>query len=318
VGSNPTPSAKCRDKTFPSSSLIVEVRCRALASPHSVPIFLAMPELAEVEFYRRRWDAGMGRRVVAVELNAAKRIFRGNDLAALQAILPRRTLQWSEARGKQMLFRFGRDAWLGLHLGMTGALCCQPVDFRPGKHDHLVLRQRGRSLVFSDPRLFGRILFHLGARQPAWWAGLPPSLMSPEFTLDRTRAFLRRRARSPIKAVLLQQEFFIGIGNWMADEILWRSRIHPRRQAGTLSERESAVLWRTVRFVCRGALRIVAKDYSDPPPSWLFRHRWKKGGLCPREGTALDRGTIGGRTTAWCPVCQPEITLTIRPEARNV
>ena len=265
-----------------------------------------MPELAEVEYFRRRWNPGLGRKVLAVELHAEKRIFRGNNLAALQRTLPGAKLLSSEARGKQMLFRFSKGAWLGVHLGMTGELRREPHGFTPGKHDHLVLRQRDQLLVFADTRQFGRVLFHHSDAEPAWWSRLPPSLTSSNFTLERMQTFLQRRARSPLKGVLLQQEFFIGVGNWMADEILWRAKIHPRRAAGRLSAAEARGVWKAIRFVCAGALRIVAKDYSDPPPSWLFRHRWEKGGRCPKDGSELNRATVGGRTTAWCPKCQPK------------
>jgi formamidopyrimidine-DNA glycosylase len=265
-----------------------------------------MPELAEVDYFRRRWDVGLGQKIVRTGIHPEKRIFRGNDLDAFQRLLPGATFVGSEARGKQMLFRFTKGLWLGLHLGMTGELRVEAAGFAPGKHDHLVLWQARRALVFSDPRLFGRVLFHHGATAPEWWSCLPPALTSDGFTLERMQSFLRRRARSPIKGVLLQQEFFIGIGNWMADEILWRAKVHPGRAAGRLLETEARAIWRAVRFVCAGALRIVAKDYSDPPPSWLFRHRWDKGGRCPKDGRELERATIGGRTTAWCPKCQPQ------------
>ena len=265
-----------------------------------------MPELAEVEYFRRRWDIGVGREILEVTINSGKRIFRGNDLAALRRLLPGAKLLGSESRGKQMLFRFSRNAWLGVHLGMTGELRHESLASAPGKHDHLILRQARQSLVFGDPRQFGRVLFHQGADAPEWWSKLPPALTSPEFTVKRMQEFLQRRGRSPIKGVLLRQEFFIGIGNWMADEILWRAKIHPRRPAGRLSTAEARAIWRATRFVCAGALRIVAKDYSDPPPSWLFRHRWESGGRCPKDDSDLARATIGGRTTAWCPQCQPE------------
>ena len=264
-----------------------------------------MPELAEVEYFRRRWDAGLGRKILGVALHAEKRIFRGNNLGALQRTLPGAKLLSSEARGKQMLFRFSKGAWLGVHLGMTGELRQESAAFARGRHDHLLLRQSRQSLVFSDPRLFGRVRFHHGTDAPEWWSRLPPALTSAAFTLERMQTFLQRRARSPLKGVLLRQDFFIGIGNWMADEILWRAQIHPRRPAGRLSEAEARKVWKTIRFVCKGALRIVAKDCSDPPPSWLFRHRWEKGGRCPDDGSELNRATIGGRTTAWCPKCQP-------------
>ncbi len=265
-----------------------------------------MPELAEVEFFRRRWNPGLGIKIIKTQLHTEKRIFRGSDISLLRRTLSGADLLSSETRGKQMLFRFSKQGWLGIHLGMTGELRCESSTYATVKHDHLVLRQSRQSLVFSDPRLFGRVLFHHGTTEPTWWTRLPPALTSAEFTLERTREFLHRRARSSMKGVLLQQEFFIGIGNWMADEILWRARIHPARPAGSLIEGEVRDIWKTVRFVCRGALRIVAKDYSDPPPSWLFRHRWKAGGRCPKDGTALQRATIGGRTTAWCATCQEE------------
>ncbi len=264
-----------------------------------------MPELAEVEHHRRRWNAGLGHRVLGVELHAGKRIFRGNDLDLLQRTLRRAELVSSEARGKQMLFRFSKNGWLGVHLGMTGELRVEGADFQPDRHDHLALRQKARVLVFSDARQFGRVLFHAGEAEPEWWRKIPPALTSSVFTLPHLQAFLSRRARAPIKGVLLMQECFPGVGNWMADEILWRARLHPGQPAGRLSNRQIRVLWQTIRWVCRRALRIVAQDYSDPPPSWLFRHRWEKGGRCPKDGSELARATISGRTTAWWPQCQP-------------
>src|SRR5882672_6642278 len=100
-----------------------------------------MPELAEVEYFRRRWDVGVGQKIVEIKINAEKRIFRGNDLKTLQRLLPGAKLIDSEARGKQMLFRFSKSTWLGLHLGMTGELRHEPAKFTHAKHDHLVLRQ---------------------------------------------------------------------------------------------------------------------------------------------------------------------------------
>src|SRR4051812_27967006 len=111
-----------------------------------------MPELAEVEFFRRRWDAGIGKPILRVHLNAKKRVLRGVDAAALQRALTGAKLRGSEGHGKKMLFRFSREVWLGVHLGMTGKLSVEAADFTPDKHDHLVLFQRERALVFHDPR----------------------------------------------------------------------------------------------------------------------------------------------------------------------
>ena len=80
-----------------------------------------------------------------------------------------------------MLFQFGRDYWLAIHLGMTGRLSLQAADYRLQKHDQLALRQAKQSLVFSDPRRFGRLRLAQGADRPNWWTRLPPPILSAGF-----------------------------------------------------------------------------------------------------------------------------------------
>ncbi|MSU63269.1 MAG: hypothetical protein EXS31_12875 [Pedosphaera sp.] len=118
------------------------------------------------------------------------------------------------------------------------------------------------------------------------------------------QTFFRRHARRPVKAALLMQDGFPGVGNWMADEILWRARLDPRRLSGSLEPTAVLRLWRTVRTVCRGALRSIGRDFSDPPKGWLFHQRWHDGGVCPRHRAPLRRAQVATRTTAWCPECQ--------------
>ena len=96
-----------------------------------------MPELAEVEYFRRQWDSGFGRRVIRVATHSGKRVFRGTDVAALETALTGTRLLGSEGHGKQMLFRFSRGASLGIHLGMSGQLGVEAAGISPGKHDHL-------------------------------------------------------------------------------------------------------------------------------------------------------------------------------------
>src|SRR3954471_6517638 len=133
-----------------------------------------MPELAEVEFYRRRWDVGIGQPITRVHINAKKRVARGINAAAMEKALVGAKFLKSEGHGKRMLFRFSNDAWLGVHLGMTGNLRIEAADFTPGKHDHLALFQTARTLVFRDPRQFGRIQFYHGKEAPSWWRDLGP------------------------------------------------------------------------------------------------------------------------------------------------
>jgi len=285
-----------------------------------------MPELAEVEFFRKRWSAGHGGRVIAVQLHEGKKVFRGCDVATLKRKLTGARLLDSETAAKQMLFRFsggraraGSKAWLGIHLGMSGELRVEPPGYAPTKHDHFVLVQKQRQLVFNDPRMFGRVQFASGPNPPAWWTKIAPAVLSAGFTAGAVGDFLGRRARAPIKAVLLMQERFPGIGNWMADEILWRAAIHPRQPAGSLKPAAIRTLHRECRNVCRLALETIAGKGGRLPPelnayipqSWLFRHRWENGGLCPRTGKLLVREAVGGRTTCWSPARQK-----LKPAAR--
>lgn len=263
-----------------------------------------MPELAEVDYFRRKWDVALRERVGRVVLRAGARPFRGTDPSVIEKSLPGRVLKSSAAAGKQMLFRFGADAWLGLHLGMSGSLGVHPPGFKPGPHDKLVLYTRRHSLSYNDPRMFGRVQFSIGRNAPAWWSSIGPALTSAAFSEKAVAAFLRRRSRTAIKPVLLMQERFPGIGNWMADEILWRAALHPKRLAGSLGPAENRALWRECRWVARNALRIVGKEGRKIPASWLFPHRWQNGGRCPRTGALLRREQIGGRTTCWSPARQ--------------
>jgi formamidopyrimidine-DNA glycosylase len=203
-----------------------------------------------------------------------------------------------------MLFEFSGDNWLGLHLGMTGKMWIDRAHFRPEKHDHLVFEQAEQSLVFRDSRQFGRVRFHHGKSQPAWWRAEIPEISARGFNQKFLDDFLQRHGRAPIKGVLLMQNGFPGIGNWMADEILWRAKIHPAIRAAKLKVHDRATLFRETKFVARESLRTLAKDFSDPPKSWLIHQRWKTSGVCPKHKTKLRRATIGGRTTAWCAKCQ--------------
>jgi formamidopyrimidine-DNA glycosylase len=263
-----------------------------------------MPELAEVEYFRKCWDCGLGRKTVKIHLHAGQRVARGIDGEQFRKLFLGSVLLSSEARGKQMLFRFSKGLWLGLHLGMTGKLRVEKTRFCPARHDHLVVHQKAGTLVFSDPRQFGRIRFHCGPSAPEWWSKLPLGLDSKRFTPAVMESFLQRHEKLPIKAALLLQAGFPGVGNWMADEILWRAQMHPRLFSGKIRGDRFTRLWRMVRYVCRGAMKHVSKDFSDPPRGWFYHERWKRDGRCPIHKVLLDRATIGGRTTAWCPQCQ--------------
>jgi formamidopyrimidine-DNA glycosylase len=263
-----------------------------------------MPELAEVEWYRKQWNRARGDEIVDVRLHPRNRVFRETNTRALRENLVGNNLLTSTTRGKRMLFQFSGDSWLGIHLGMTGKIRVESASFRPNKYDHLVLYQRECALVVTDSRQFGRVRFHHGPDEPDWWKSSVPEIISPEFDQKFVDQFLDRHRKAPIKAVLLMQPGFSGIGNWMADEILWCAKILPRKRTGKLTGPERTAIFQATKFIVRKSLQTLGKDFSDPPRNWLIHQKWKRDGLCPRHRTPLRHTTIGGRTTAWCPRCQ--------------
>ncbi len=272
-----------------------------------------MPELAEVEYYRRQWDAGLRQKVVRVQLHSEKRIFRGSNPRELVRALTGSRFVHSSSWGKQMLFEFSGGNWIGIHLGMTGKLRTEAPGFRAEKHDHLVLQQAKRALVFRDARLFGRVRFHNGKSPPPWWRAGAPDLYSRAFHERFLDAFLKRHARAPIKSVLLLQSGFAGIGNWMADEILWRAKIAPLRVAGTLSAADRARLFREPDVVARnrcvitfrtGIRRSAAqlvdpskvetqRALSTPPGAVAQSDDWRANdGVVPTMSDNVDRDLV--------------------------
>jgi formamidopyrimidine-DNA glycosylase len=103
-----------------------------------------------------------------------------------------------------------------------------------------------------------------------------------------------------VKAVLLDQGFSAGVGNWIADEVLYQARIDPRRRTNTLSRAEIARLRAKLRLVIGTAVRVGA-DSDRFPPKWLFHTRWSKRLQSPVtvRGERIRYLTVGGRTTAW-------------------
>ena len=142
-----------------------------------------MPELAEVAYACTLWNGGMKKNVLAVELRQSSRVFREINQVQLVESLLKTKLISSATKGKQMLFRFSGGNWLGLHLGMTGSLASEKSSYLAHKHDALIIRQAQQSLIFRDPRQFGKIRLHQGKDVPSWWSELPIGMLDKTFQI---------------------------------------------------------------------------------------------------------------------------------------
>ncbi|WP_314177954.1 Fpg/Nei family DNA glycosylase [Streptomyces winkii] len=259
-----------------------------------------MPELPDVEGFRKVLDScARDRRIRRIEVYDAG-VLHGVSAERLRRELEGRTFTEPERHGKWLFARTGGPT-LMLHFGMTGQLlCCRPEDERHA-HDRVVFTVGGdRQLRYRDQR-----------KLKGLWLGDEAAVartldaQGPD-AADVGRAEfgdLFRRRRGSVKSALTDQSVIAGIGNLLADEILWRARLHPSRRAGGLTDGELARLHGDMRSVLRSSVRA---DRVPPRSSWLTGHRDDPHATCPRCGTALSRGRTSGRSTVWCPHCQPE------------
>jgi formamidopyrimidine-DNA glycosylase len=246
-----------------------------------------VPELPEAERARLQIEKVLGREIVAVD-DRDSYVSRPHAPGEIAAALTGRRLTAAHRRGKFLWAETDDDGpELGLHLGMSGRIV---LDEEPVPWDRFALEfADGTRMALRDKRRLGR------------------AVIEPDFThvgpdaAEVSRAEFRARVgrgNAPIKARLLDQTAIAGVGNLLADEILWRARLSPRRLTGSLSEAELDRLRRELRAAVRSAIRKGGAHTGD-----LIAHR-ERGGHCPRCGAELSRATIGGRTTYWCPVEQ--------------
>jgi len=259
-----------------------------------------MPELPEVETSRREVErAALGRVIRKVHTMEDAIVYEGVSRADVARALTRRRVMGLHRRGKHLWMELDRRPWPMFHFGMTGWLhVYQAEQDRPRFWKIELVLDDGIRIAYRDPRRLGRIrLRHDPPHEP------PVSLLGFDPLHDFPglaffRAGLRQR-KAPIKAVLLDQSFSAGIGNWIADEVLYQSGIDPRRRANTLSPDEVKRLRAKMASIIRHAVKVGADD-TRFPKAWLFHYRWgRTKGAVDGHGRPITFGTVGGRTTAW-------------------
>jgi formamidopyrimidine-DNA glycosylase len=261
-----------------------------------------VPELVEVEIYRRTAERVVGRPIVSVEADDGWFLKRGTTAEGLGAALVGRCFGTPTRIGKLLLLPVG-DSVLGLRFGMTGRLV---VDGEAGIDELLYSSHRpdpafvrfavrfadGGSLLISDPRRLGGV-------------ELDPDegLLGPDAT-SLTRAQLASvlaGGSGTLKARLMDQSRLAGVGNLIADEVLWRAGLDPVRPADSLTSAQVTKLARVLVSTIADLQERGGSHLGDLMPGR------SRDGCCPRCGRGLDRRTIGGRTTYSCPKHQPPV-----------
>jgi len=296
-----------------------------------------MPELPEVETVVRGLQKSvLGRRILSVWIGKSDFIDNPAEFTGLSG----RTIAAIERFGKFMLLRLEHgekhlvaaadsvvvvaepsasvsvdakaDAVsLLVHLGMTGQLAPSAADIPFDKHTHVSLTlDDGRELRYTDPRRFGRMAYltsELLAKEVEGAGADPLEVSSAEFD-ERVRS-----RNSRVKALLLDQSVLRGVGNIYADESLWRAKIHPARVGATLSAKEAFTLRRVLQEILNRAIVMRGSSISDfldangEPGEYQRHHRayGREGKPCYRCRTPIRRVTVAGRSSYFCPKCQP-------------
>ncbi|MDG4822901.1 DNA-formamidopyrimidine glycosylase family protein [Asanoa sp. WMMD1127] len=265
-----------------------------------------MPELPEVENARSVIArAALDREIVDVDDHDTW-VCRPHPPGQIRAALLGRRLTVAHRRGKSMWCETSGDGpVLGIHLGMSGKIVVADPD--GAEVDGGDYWERGRAagdyryarfalmfadggrLMLVDPRRLGRVRL-----DP------PVELLGPDATEITPAQFrgMLGRGTAPVKARLLDQHAVAGIGNLLADDILWRAKVHPGKPVDELTADEVAALLRATRYAIRTS---VAGGGVHTLPTLKLRGPEAR---CPRDGAAMAHGVYGGRTTWFCPVDQ--------------
>lgn len=297
-----------------------------------------MPELPEVECVRRSLQRlVVGRRVQAVRVTRSQ-VIQGPSTP--RDLLVGDHIDRVERQGKQLALVGRGGGCVCVHLGMSGQLCFLPrpdepntkptpierTDTRKGStpivsaelppHTHVLwLLDQGQAIRFTDPRRFGGLwtFARLDALVQHRWSRLGPDALS--ITPGQLHEGLRRTTRG-LKAALLDQGLVAGLGNIYVDELLFGAGLHPLTPANTLDRARSASLVRRMRTLLCAAIErggSSLRDYVDAQNqrgSQQDHHRvyGRSGQRCRRRGcrAVILSEQVAGRTTAWCPNCQPQ------------
>ncbi len=282
-----------------------------------------MPELPEVETVRRGLDQQVrGVRLEKVQVLRERAIASPADPELFRFALEGCEVGTWERRGKYLLATLRHDdgsaagRW-GVHLRMTGQFLWLEAPTPPCRHTRVRLHTtQGPELRFVDTRSFGQM----------WW--VPPGVADQEVISGLTRlgpepleagfdTFHLARGlqgtKRSIKSAMLDQSLVAGVGNIYADESLFAAGIHPLTPAGDLNEVQLARIRDALVQVLEMSIGAGGTTFSDfrdlrgtngnyGGMAWVYR---RTGQPCRRCGTAIRRERVGGRSTHWCPNCQP-------------
>lgn len=286
-----------------------------------------MPELPEVETVRRGLsDLIVGKTVAKVGHDNPKSFPNASE--DVKKFLINAQITDIRRRAKVLIINLSSDYSLLVHLKMTGQLVFvgdvrfgaghpsdSLVDALPDKSTRVTVEfTDGTKLFFNDQRKFGwiRLMPTLEIPNIDFMKKVGPEPLEADFTAAQFADRFKRRARTNIKAALLDQSVVAGIGNIYADESLWAAKIHPQRLVSSITKKEFEKLYTAVREIMNmaiekgGSSNHTYVDAEGKKGSYMdFANVFRREGReCPRCGTPIEKLRVAGRGTHICPHCQ--------------
>uniref|UniRef100_A0A6B2L371 Formamidopyrimidine-DNA glycosylase catalytic domain-containing protein n=1 Tax=Arcella intermedia TaxID=1963864 RepID=A0A6B2L371_9EUKA len=291
-----------------------------------------MPELPYVERTRLKVkERCLNKLIVDVTVVEDKIVYHQITASSFAQKMKGRKIVDAFRRGKYFWFEMDNGPSPLFHLGMTGSLkyledyknknvekssemeesedeeekekeeTPKSLDWPPPYWKFIFKFDDGNEVAFINKRRLGRIYLMEDplSRPPISKLGFDPLVNMPTF--DTFYSMVSKRS-TQIKALLLNQSFSAGVGNWIADEILYQSQVHPQRYTSTLSKEEVNRIWKNTKGVIDIAVK-ANNNHSQFPPDWLFHYRWSKresNKETPKtsKGEKISFVTSGGRTSA--------------------
>jgi formamidopyrimidine-DNA glycosylase len=280
-----------------------------------------MPELPEVETFKRFIDNHALKKPIEQVQVFKEKILSGVTTTELQQAVEHHQFSHTLRHGKYLFVEVTPkqtktstkpSGWVLLHFGMTGYLSYWDKQktlvnaygdpTRPHAHIRVQFDFKDDShLAFHEQRMFGYIAL---ISDPQTY--IKEKKLGPDALAMDEQTFLERlkQRKGQMKPILMDQTFVAGIGNVYADEMLFQCHIHPQKTNSELNTKERKHLFQQMRDVLQNTVHYRA-DRDQLPRDYLLHHRRPKG-RCPRDKTPLESKSVGGRTTYFCPVCQPD------------
>lgn len=281
---------------------------------------IIMPELPEVETIRRGLQEKIkDKQIKNIAINVAK-IVKKPSLEEFITKIKGKKIKKIDRRGKYIIVHLGSEDKLIVHLGMTGLLI-YPYDNNIAKkeinpkHNHIIITFTDNSqLVFNDVRRFGKIYLVSNINEIKTLSKLGVEPLEDYFTEEVFIQILNKKKNSKVKSFLMKQEFITGLGNIYANEVLYRSNIHPLRLISSLNQEEVKNLYQQIKLVLSEAIELRGSTVSDEAYRDTDNQKGnyakklqvyaRKGEICIKCGYPIEVIRIEGRSSFFCSQCQ--------------